>query len=376
MMRLAFDAKRAYHNQTGLGNYSRGVLDAFSRYRPQDELYLCTPRVTDRFLNIDSNLAKVLTPSSMVDKMFPALWRSFSVLNQLESLNLDLYHGLSNELPFGIGNTQFKSIVTIHDLIFMRHPEYYSAIDRFIYTRKVKSACNEADRIIAISNQTKKDIIELLNVSPEKIDVVYQTCDSQFKTKVSEVEKLRVRKKYNLPNSFLLSVGTIETRKNLITVLEALNTKELADSQLVVVGKPTDYLNTVKELICTLGIGERVHFIHDVVFQDLSSVYQQAEMLIYPSLYEGFGIPIIEALYSEIPVITSENGCFKEAGGPNTCYVDGTNPSLLTKSVHRILTDKELNVVMREKGRAFVEKFNDELLTSELVRVYEKVLNL
>jgi len=376
-MRLAFDTKRAYHNQTGLGNYSRGILDALFRYRPQDEFYLCTPKITDRFLKDDSksrNL-EILTPNSRFERLFPSFWRSFSVLSQLERVNVDLYHGLSNELPFGIAKSQLKSIVTIHDLIFMRHPEYYSFVDRFIYTRKVKSACNEADRIIAISNQTKKDIVELLNVNPEKVDVVYQTCDSQFKTKVSEAGRIRVREKYNLPASFLLSVGTIEERKNLVTVLEALNTKELADSELVVIGRPTDYLGTVKEQISKSGIVDRVHFRHDVVFQDLPAIYQQAEMLIYPSLYEGFGIPIIEGLYSEIPVITSENGCFKEAGGPHTCYVDGTNPSFLANSARRILDDKELNIGMREKGKEFVEKFNDELLAGELVRIYEKVLN-
>ena len=370
-MRIAFDAKRAFLNKTGLGNYSRNVLAAFCASNSDSQYFLCTPEVTD-LLKLDSEQIETLTPNSTLSKMFPSLWRSKTVLSQLQELSVDLYHGMSNELPFGISKTGIRSVVTIHDLIFLRYPSYYPKLDSLIYSYKVKRACSEADRIIAVSEHTKNDIVELLGVSPCKIDVVYQTCHEQFKSAVSEEGKNRAREKYGLPESFILYVGTIEKRKNLLSLIDAL--KNVPDTPIVVVGKATDYLTVVQSRITQLGLEKRVVFIHNAGFADLPAIYQLAEMLVYPSQYEGFGIPILEALYSGIPVITTQGGCFEEAGGPNSLYVPFGDWQKLSETIQSLLADQGLRQKMISGGIKHAFKFNNDAVAAGLTSTYRKAL--
>ena len=145
-------------------------------------------------------------------KRFSALWRTFFIKRGLLQDGVQLYHGLSNELPVGIHRTGIRSVVTIHDLIFLRYPQYYHRLDRIIYNRKFNNACRKADRIVAVSECTKRDIVKFYGISPEKIDVVYQRCETVFARPVSKKEKDRVRAAYGLPERFILSVGTIEER--------------------------------------------------------------------------------------------------------------------------------------------------------------------
>lgn len=224
---------------------------------------------------------------------------------------VQLYHGLSNELPIGIHKTGIKSVVTIHDLIFLRYPEYYKPIDRKIYNFKFKYACHVADRIVAISECTKRDIMNFYQIPAEKIDVVYQGCDPQYSEIVSEQKKKQVKEIYQLPEKYILNVGSIETRKNLMLALEAL--KDIpADIHLVAVGKKTPYVDSLMEYANENGLNDHLHLIHNLPHSDLPAVYQQALMFVYPSRFEGFGIPIIEAMHSQLPVIALPDHAWKK----------------------------------------------------------------
>src|SRR5581483_8496685 len=173
-MRIGYDAKRAFLNRTGLGNYSRWLIQSLALYHPQNHYYLYTPKLKPGN-NIDfPSVVRTILPKS---KLFTSWWRSSGIVQDLLRDKIDLYHGLSHELPAGIGKTGIKSVVTVHDLIFMRFPQYFSWINRVIYGAKLKYACQAADKIIAISDRTKQDIIELIGISPDKIEVVYQGCD-------------------------------------------------------------------------------------------------------------------------------------------------------------------------------------------------------
>ena len=371
-MRIAFDAKRAFLNKTGLGNYSRNVLESIRESNSDDVLFPCTPKVSEEFSNmaVTSENFEVLLPTKAMDKSFPGIWRSKTILSQLKDLKVELYHGLSNELPFGISKTGIHSVVTIHDLIFLRYPSYYTMVDSLIYRLKVKRACREADRIIAVSEHTKKDIVELLRISPEKIDVVYQTCHERFGLQVSEEQKIKVQKKNCLPSSYVLSVGTIEKRKNLTSIIDAI--ARVPNVHLVVVGKSTDYIQEVKGRIIKLGLEKRVMFIHEVEIADLPAIYQLAEMLVYPSQYEGFGIPVLEALYSGIPVITTRGGCFEEAGGPDSLYVAFGDIPGMSEAILNVLGDPDLRSRMTNKGKEYAEKFNNHSVAIGLKKTYEK----
>lgn len=370
-MKIGYDAKRAFLNQTGLGNYSRWLIDTTARYFTANTYFLYTPKIrpTNRlsFLKDHSNII-TKTPSS---KFFTSLWRSKGIVKDLKRDGIELYHGLSHELPVGIERSGVRSVVTIHDLIFMRFPQQFGGVSRWIYDSKVRRACKIADKIVAISQKTKDDVVELLGVPPEKIEVIYQNCDPVFAIPQSNEQKQAVKSKYDLPNDFILSVGTIEERKNLLLLLKALY--KLPNATLVVVGKPTDYLKKVKEYITASCIENRVIFLHQVSFAELPALYQLAKLFVYPSRYEGFGIPILEALYSGVPVIAATGSCLEEAGGPDSLYVDPDNSDDLAAKIDLVLADSGLREKMITDGLRHTANFADEKLAAQLMQLYKNV---
>jgi len=239
-------------------------------------------------------------------------------------------------------------------------------------SRKARFSCNNADRVIAISEQTRDDIIEYFGTPSTKIDVVYQGCDPDFYEMRSAPEQQRLRGMYDLPASYLLYVGTIEPRKNLLQVIKALYKGKL-DIPLVVVGRATPYINEVHEYIGEHSIGNII-FLKDVPNQDLPGIYQMAEVFIYPSRFEGFGIPILEALFSRTPVITSSGSCFDEAGGKASIYIDPDNTDEMIYAIRHILDDEKLRLEMQEKGYQHALQFKDEIIADNLMEVYKKVL--
>jgi glycosyltransferase involved in cell wall biosynthesis len=371
-MNIGFDGKRAANNLTGLGNYSRSLIAHLANYFPQNQYFVYSPKVKDNpqikfFTNTKGILLKLPETKGL-------LWRTLGIKRQLIKDQIDLYHGLSHELPIGIHKTGIRSIVTIHDLIFIRFPQNFGAIDRFIYKLKTKYACEQADRIVAISEQTKQDIIEFYKVHPDKIEVVYQSCDDSFKTVADDEVKKAVKEKYNLPDQYILNVGTIETRKNLVTLIKALkNVNE--DYKLVVIGKKTAYFKLVEEEIQKLGLKERVIFLKNIPFTDLPVIYQLAATFAYPSVFEGFGIPIIEALYTLVPVVAATGSCLEEAGGPSSLYVQPYDHVAMAKAINTILADPNLQSEMKEKGITYVQKFNNEQISRQMMQLYTKTLD-
>ncbi|WP_299620599.1 glycosyltransferase family 1 protein [uncultured Tenacibaculum sp.] len=370
-MRIGFDAKRAFHNTTGLGNYSRDLIRILSEYFPDEDYYLYNtkPKRVDR---LDMSKFTEILPDTKFWKKFSSIWRQGPINRQIAQDKIELYHGLSGEIPRNLSKTGAKSIVTIHDLIFVRYPKLYSFFDRKIHFNKFKYAAHKADRVIAISEQTKEDIITYLKVDASKIDVVYQGCHAIFKKQVSEEQKTLVREKYNLPEQFILNVGTIEERKNLLSIVKAIKD---VDINLVVAGRKTKYYEQVQEYITENQLAHKVHFLGGVDLQELATLYQTAEIFIYPSIFEGFGIPIIEALYSKTPVITTDGGVFPEAGGPHSIYVEPYNIKQLSLEITTLLNDKAKQREIAEHGHVFVQKFNDEAIANQLMKVYTSVLH-
>jgi glycosyltransferase involved in cell wall biosynthesis len=368
-MNIGFDGKRATNNLTGLGNYSRSLVAQLAAYFPQNQYFVYSARVKahpqiNSFLNLKGIILKRAESS--------VLWRSFRILKQLKADKIALYHGLSQELPFGISSSGIKSVVTIHDLIYLRFPKYFSFIDRQIYRLKAKHACRNGNGIIAISERTKQDLIELLDVPAEKIRVIYQSCDDSFQKEFSTQFKQEVRTKYSLPTKYLLNVGTIEPRKNLMLVVQALANLP-AEISLVVIGKPQAYAAEVKAEIERLKLAARVVFLQDVSFLELPVIYQLAEVFVYPSRYEGFGIPVIEALNCGVPVVAATGSCLEEAGGPDSVYVDPDDPLSLANVISSILQDAQKQSRMKEKGLAFVRRFNKAAITKQLHEYYQEI---
>lgn len=371
-MNIGFDGKRAANNLTGLGNYSRSLIAQLAKYFPQNQYLVYSPKIKEH------PQIKAFFKNKLVQLKLPAskslLWRSLGIKSQLIKDKVDLYHGLSHELPLGIQNTGIPSIVTIHDLIFLKFPQQFGFIDRSIYKFKTKYACKKADRVIAISEQTKQDIVQFYHTDPGKIDVIYQSCDDSFKLEVNDDSKALVKRKYILPDQYILNVGTIETRKNLLSLIKALETIQ-HNCKLVVIGKKTAYFKLVDAEIQKLGLTNRVLFLQNIPFTDLPVIYQMATVFAYPSVYEGFGIPIIEALYSRVPVVAATGSCLEEAGGPHSRYVHPTDHPALANTINDILNSETLQSEMKEKGLAYVQKFNNEQISAQLMQLYTKTLD-
>jgi len=370
-MNIGFDGKRAANNLTGLGNYSRSLITQLSQFFPQNQYFVYTPKIKE-----SRQINDFFTPSNILavlPKSFSFLWRTIGIKKQLLTDQIDLYHGLSHEIPIGLKQIEIPSIVTVHDLIFLKFPQYFGRIDRFIYKLKCQYACTHADKIVAISEQTKKDIVSFFNIDDHKIEVVYQSCDESFKTPANNSLKEEVKEKFDLPDHYILNVGTIETRKNLLLLIKALANVPKA-YKLVVVGKETPYKQLVLDEISKLSLNERVIFLQNVPFNELPAIYQMASVFVYPSFYEGFGIPIIEALYSSVPVIAATGSCLEEAGGTDSLYMDPNNPIELAKNINKVLENQELQSEMKQKGLAYVQRFNDDRIANHMMEVYKNVL--
>lgn len=369
-MNIGFDGKRAANNLTGLGNYSRSLITQLSQFFPQNQYFVYTPKIKE-----SRQIKDFFTPGNIfaaLPKSSTFLWRTIGIKRQLLADQVDLYHGLSLEIPIGLKQIGIPSIVTVHDLIFLKFPQYFGRIDRLIYKLKCRYACTHANKIIAISEQTKKDIISFFNIDEQKIEVVYQSCDKSFKTPADPFLRQQVKERFALPDQYILNVGTIETRKNLLLLIKAL--KNVPEAfKLVVVGKETPYKQLVLEEITKLSLQHRVIFLQNVPFTDLPSIYQMASAFVYPSFYEGFGIPIIEALYSSVPVIAATGSCLEEAGGPDSLYINPNNPTALADTINKVLENLELQTKMKQKGLVYVQRFNDDHIANQMMEVYKNV---
>lgn len=369
-MKIGFDAKRLYHNSTGLGNYSRDLLRILVKYYPNNDYILYNPKFKKHSeFNDDVPTITVVEPAGLW-KVSKSVWRSYGLTQNAHTAKLDLFHGLSGELPIGI-SSHMKTIVTIHDLIFIRYPDLYSLWDRKIHLQKFRHAVRRADRVIAISEQTKRDIIEFLNVDSSKIEVIYQGCSHYFKENYSKDELKVTQMKYNLPERFILNVGTIEKRKNALQIAKALID---IDSALVLIGKKTSYYYEIERYCAREGIRDRLIHLSGVSQRELAHIYRLATIFVYPSVFEGFGIPIIEALFSKTPVITTDSGVFPEAAGPNSIYVHPEDTVSLRIQLNKLLEDSNLRAEMAEKGFEFVQKFTDSRLAAQWNDVYHDVL--
>lgn len=369
-MIIGFDAKRAFHNSSGLGNYSRDIIRILSTYYPANRYLLYNPKEAkkDRF-HLDNNIEMKL-PDHFFWKWFSSVWRQGPVSRQIRSDKVEIFHGLSGEIPRGIDRVYTKTVVTIHDLIFMRNPELYKPIDRKIYFNKYKYAAETADIVIAISEQTKKDIIKFLKVDENKVKVHYQGCHPAFKMNFTRDEKENLKEKFSLPNRYILNVGTVEPRKNVLTVIKAIRETRY---HLVIVGRPTEYKKQLVAYIMQNNLQDRIHFPENVQMQELAIMYRLADLFCYPSIFEGFGIPIIEALFSEVPVIASIGGCFPEAGGPGSVYLDNKKPEDWTKEIDRLMKDESERKRMVSAGLSYAQRFTDENVGSGLMKLYQEL---
>ncbi len=371
MLRIGYDAYPLFNNFTGPGNYSRTLIKQLTDFHPEAAYFLYASEVTrneeTRFF-LNSAMVNVQMP-----RQRPAfLWRFFGLRRQLRLHRIQLFHGLDGRLPLRLPR-RLRSVVTIHDMAFRRFPEFYSRLERRLWDFHLASACRRADRIVAISEHTRQDIIEFYGIDPDKIRVIYQSVNERYMVEKAPKALRHAAKRYELPEQYLLYVGAVTQRKNLLSAVQALASLPPQDRlPLVIIGKGDGYRQKILEYA-------RNHQLEDFLlfrqpgFDDMPAVYQKATAFIYPSLYEGFGIPVLEALFSRIPVITSNRSSLPEAGGDAALLVDPTDPEALGEAIQRILKHSDLREQMIERGFQQAQKFRGEALAGQMFELYRKL---
>ncbi|MBO9618497.1 MAG: glycosyltransferase family 4 protein [Niabella sp.] len=383
-MNIGFEAKRAYHNNTGLGVFSRVLISLLSEHFPQNDYYLFNPKPGKSFHPVQKNMHEVL-PTAPLHKLLRSFWRSRWITKDLVKHRLDLYHGLSHEIPVGIAQTGIPSIVTIHDLFPELYPHQYKPIDTKIYRAKSRYACTHATKIMAISEETKNHIIRIYGIPAEKIRVIYQSCPPAFGVLQTEERKAAVRQQYNLPAQFFLHVGTIIERKNLLNICKALQLiRNEIPIPLVVVGNDGGFKEKVKAYLKEADLEDRVIFLSEqlalagkkpfIAAEDLPALYQSATAMIYPSYFEGFGIPIVEAMSGGVPVITSNTSCLPEIAGNAGWLVNPDAPEEMATGLRKVYTDTAFADEMRQKGFENAKRFLPEVFINDVMNLYLSVL--
>ncbi|MCB0552217.1 MAG: glycosyltransferase family 4 protein [Phaeodactylibacter sp.] len=373
MLRIGYDAKQLFNDFAGQGSYSRTLLANLAEYYPDNAYFLYAPRFTksdDTSFFLNSALFNVQLP-----RRGPTLyWRTLGLKRYLRKHKIGLFHGLVNELPLALQGTGIRSIVTIHDLIFLHYPQHYTLFNRKALDLKYRYACRQADHIVAISESTKRDIIHFYGIAPEKISVIYQSCSERFRQERAQKTIEAVRRRHHLPEEYLLTVGAITARKNLMGTVRALQL--LPDSlklPLVVVGKGTAHKAKIQRYLQQNRLEKWVYFI-EASFEDLPAIYQDASVFLYPSFFEGFGLPILEALFSETPVLTSNTSSLPEAGGPGAYLVDPAKPEQIAAGIEKILTDDAYRASLVENGSEYAQQFRGEPLAQQMMELYKKVV--
>lgn len=380
-MNIGLDAKRNFFNNSGLGNYGRRFYRALAKNLDSDHFFLYSPRpvpADNPYLKeVDLDNTVIISPDNHFHKMLGGSpWRSGLINKRLAKDHIGIYYGLSNEIPFGSRNSGIVKVVIIHDLIFLRYPQLYPAIDAFFYKLKTRYSCKNADFIIAASEQTKRDIVEYYHVPENKIAVIYPGSDPIFYRE----DIIDAGQFFSTKRRYVISIGAITPRKNLMKTVQAFNlVKDKWNLDLVVIGTAVglgrDYLKNIMGFIEKNQLADRVHFLDNVPYKYVPALCRNAELMVYPSQFEGFGMPIVEGLFSEIPVITSSGGCFPEAGGDAAVYVNPDNIEEIAGWIDKIMNSAALKDELVSKGLKYAEKFRQEHIENDIVNFHHSIEN-
>lgn len=358
-MKIGYDAKRYYHNKTGLGNYSRTLVAAITSQYPDTDAVL-----------YDSK----------------SLERTFRLGRKAKAEGCDLFHGLSNELPRDVVKAGIPSIVTMHDVAWRTFPDMYKWLDRHIYDWKYGWSARNATHVVCISESTKRDVMRFYGVPEERISVIYQPVQQVFYTPMnadSAKDVLRTALPYLINNNgetvrYVLTVGSINSRKNLLGMVKAFETIPVAKRPLfVVVGNGHEYRSKVEQYIADHNLTSFIHIesnIHDATV--LQALYTETQVMMYPSFYEGFGLPVVEAALQKCAVITSNVSSLPEAAGPGAIQVDPNSVPQLAEALQLLLDDEGERAKRAKAGYDYcMAHFLPEDLTRQMEELYQFIVH-
>ena len=383
MLTIGFEGKRLLSSLTGFGTYSRTLITDIRRFYPETRCVLIAHNsynVLNKLPAFASSEVERVKRLDSIKVVYPPnnwnlYWKLLGARRTLYNNGVDIYHGLAHQIPRSVRQNKLPIVLTVHDLIYRYYPELSPDTDLNLYESQLLDACSISDKIVAVSESTKRDLVDCFSISPQKISVIYSACDYRYHKLETAEQIQKTRSKYELPEKYLLYVGSMSERKNLLSVVKALNVIPRSDRlPLVVVGATTSYSNVVGDYIKNNGLDGWIIFPKRVETEDLPAVYQAAEIFLYTSLYEGFGMPILEALSSGIPVITSNVSAMPEAAGPDSRLIDPESPDEIASSIIDILSDDSLRRKMVRNGCSYAQKFDNKIVTEQMLQLYQSTI--
>lgn len=366
---IGIDARKV--QDFGIGTYIRNLVAGLTEIDQENCYVLLTGHQGKEALGqLPDNFRVVLERSPVYSfrELVALSWRLFR-------LRLDLYHATHYVLPAA---TPSRVVVTIHDIIHLLYPQFLPNRIAFFYAqRMMRRSLSRADRVIAVSENTRSDLAEYFGVDGSEIDVIYNGVDDTFRQKLSQEDLDRWLRQLDIRRPYLLFVGNPKPHKNLDRVIQAYaRAHQLADfdAPLVCVGDRTAAQFKLRQRAEQLGVGDKVRLLGHVAQEALPALYQGAMLFLYPTLYEGFGLPVVEAMASGTPVLTSNTSALKEVGGSHAHLVDPLDTERMAKAIARLMTDDDYRASLADKGLARSRDFHWRLTAERTREVYLDVL--
>jgi glycosyltransferase involved in cell wall biosynthesis len=367
-MRVAIDARKLH--DFGIGTYIRNLLRHLARRDHEtDYLLLCQDGDDAGIAALGSNFRPVLEPSPNY-----SIREHLHVPWVLRRERPDVYHAPHYILPLGI---RCPSVVTIHDCIHLRFPEYLPGRMAHLYARAAMwRAATRSDRLITVSEASKRDILHYFDVAPEKISVIYNAIDEHFDRDPSAEAVERVRQRYQLDHRFVLYVGNIKPHKNLVRLIEAfaaVRQHSFDDLKLLIIGDEMSKLPALRRAVHSHKLHKHVRFLGYLPDDMLAILYRLASLFVFPSLYEGFGLPPLEAMASGTPVITSNVSSLAEIAGNAAILVDPYEVDAIADGIRRVLTDPVLAEDLRQRGLRRASEFSWDQSVARTSAIYRQL---
>lgn len=360
---------------SGVQYYIKNLLDEYGRMSSSELEFsaLLTSHYQKNIIN-NKNLRVETLNLENKNRIKRILFEHFR-LSKLFIKKYDLLHAPGYILPY---NWKKASVLTVHDLIALDYPQYCQNETVTYFKILLADSIKKATKIIAVSNKVKADILHRFDIKEEKIHVIYHGISERFK-RLSANNKITdsIREKYNLPKKYILFVGNIEPKKNLVNLINAfykLKNKNEIEHKLVIVGKKGWKDKFVYKSVSKLKIDRELKFIGYIPEEDLPAIYSMADLFVFPSLYEGFGIPPLEAMSCEVPVLISNRGALPEITGGSCMQVDPYNIEEIANQIYKLLTDKKMSERLVEEGKEWVKRFSWKTTALETLKVYKEAI--
>lgn len=373
---IGFDAQHAMEDGVEFGAYSRMVIEAMALAAPRHTyIRAYTPERTphadyeaiERLHNVET-----MEPDGGLWRKLQMVWQLWHISRDLRNGNVELYHGLEEHIPLRLAKHNIRSVVTIHNMAYVYDRSILNSPENLIQRLYMGHMLHRVDRIVAVSECVRRDIIKRFHIDPEKVDVVYSGIAKPFTEPVSDEQMEAVREKYNLPERYILSVGRHLERRNMIKIIKLL---PMVDNEMhyVIAGHTTTYTSRLVRAAEELGVAHRVHFINRALDAELPAIYHGARMVANLSRYEGFPTSVAEAMAMGVPSMVTRKSSMEEIAGEAALYVNSQNRDEMIASIRRLDSDDELRSHLIAEGHRQASRFRPEVVAFNLMNTYRRL---